>query len=207
MLRMTTAEATVDALQRHGMDTLYALPGVHNDHLFDAVCRTAGRMRLLHPRHEQTAAYMALGAALATGRPQAYAVVPGPGILNTSAALLTAWGTGAPVLAIAGQMNKPVQDLILGLFSKKATAVMTNVPGPGVPLRFCGSTLRQTMFWVPSSGDIGVGVSILSYGGGVQFGLITDEALCPDPQAIVDAFAPEFEMLSLLAMMLPWGEA
>ena len=111
------------------------------------------------------------------------------------------------VLAIAGQMNKPVQDLILGLFSKKATAVMTNVPGPGVPLRFCGSTLRQTMFWVPSSGDIGVGVSILSYGGGVQFGLITDEALCPDPQAIVDAFAPEFETLSLLAMMLPWGEA
>jgi diacylglycerol O-acyltransferase len=110
------------------------------------------------------------------------------------------------VLAIAGQMNKPVQDLILGLFSKKATAVMTNVPGPAVPLKFCGSTLRQTMVWVPSSGDIGVGVSILSYGGGVQFGLITDEALCPDPQAIVDAFAPEFETLSLLAMMLPWAE-
>jgi diacylglycerol O-acyltransferase len=110
------------------------------------------------------------------------------------------------VLAIAGQMTQPVQDLILGLFAKKATAVMTNVPGPAVPLRFCGSTLRQTMFWVPSSGDIGVGVSILSYGGGVQFSLITDEALCPDPQAIVDSFGPEFETLSLLAMMLPWGE-
>jgi len=108
------------------------------------------------------------------------------------------------VLAIAGQMNKPVQDLILGLFSKKATAVMTNVPGPGVPLRFCGSTLRQTMFWVPSSGDIGVGVSILSYGGGVQFGLITDEALCADPQAIVAGLGPQFEKLLLLALMLPW---
>jgi len=79
------------------------------------------------------------------------------------------------------------------------------VPGPGVPLRFCGATLRQTMFWVPSSGDIGVGVSILSYGGGVQFGLITDEALCPDPQAIVDCFQPEFEKLLLLSMMLPWS--
>ena len=110
------------------------------------------------------------------------------------------------VLAVAGQMAKPVQDMILGLFAKKATAVMTNVPGPAVLLKFCGSTLRQTMFWVPASGDIGVGVSILSYGGGVQFSLITDEALCPDPQAIIDRFEPEFERLLLLAMMLPWGE-
>ena len=74
-----------------------------------------------------------------------------------------------------------------------------------MPLQFCGATLRQTMFWVPESGDIGVGVSILSYGGGVQFGLITDEALCPDPQAIIDRFEPEFEKLLLAAMMLPWG--
>ena len=112
------------------------------------------------------------------------------------------------VLAVAGQSPKPVQDMILGLFAKKSTAVMTNVPGPAVPLKFCGSTLRQTMFWVPASGDIGVGVSILSYGGGVQFGLITDDALCADPQAIVDRFEPEFEQLLLLTMMLPWvGEA
>jgi diacylglycerol O-acyltransferase len=111
------------------------------------------------------------------------------------------------VLAVAGQMAKPVQDAILGLFAKKATAVMTNVPGPAVPLKFCGATLKQTMFWVPASGDIGVGVSILSYGGGVQFGLITDEALCADPQAVVDGFEPEFERLLLLSMMLPWGQA
>jgi WS/DGAT/MGAT family acyltransferase len=111
------------------------------------------------------------------------------------------------VLAVAGQLAKPLQDMILGLFSKKATAVMTNVPGPGVPLKFLGSTLEQTMFWVPASGDIGVGVSILSYGGGVQFGLITDEALCDEPQAIVDCFQPEFEKLLWLAMMLPWAAA
>ncbi|HEY9066030.1 MAG TPA: wax ester/triacylglycerol synthase family O-acyltransferase, partial [Burkholderiaceae bacterium] len=83
------------------------------------------------------------------------------------------------VLAVAGLLIKPVQDTLLGLFAKKATAVMTNVPGPATPLKFCGATLRQTMFWVPASGDIGVGVSILSYGGGVQFGLITDRRLCP----------------------------
>ncbi len=110
MPRMTTAEATVDALLRHGIDTLFALPGVHNDHLFDAVHATAGRLRALHPRHEQTSAYMALGAALATGRPQAYAAVPGPGILNTASALLTAYGTGAPVLAIAGQIPSDAID-------------------------------------------------------------------------------------------------
>ncbi|HRD97229.1 MAG TPA: wax ester/triacylglycerol synthase family O-acyltransferase [Rubrivivax sp.] len=108
------------------------------------------------------------------------------------------------VLSVSGLFIKPVQDAILGLFAKKATAVMTNVPGPAVPLRFCGSTLRQNMFWVPSSGDIGVGVSILSYGGGVQFGLITDEQLCPEPQAIIERFEPEFHKLLWLGLMLPW---
>ena len=110
------------------------------------------------------------------------------------------------VLAMTGLFIKPVQDAVLGLFAKKTTAVMTNVPGPATPLKFCGATLRQTMFWVPASGDIGVGLSILSYGGGVQFGLITDEALCPDPQAIIDRFEPEFQQLLLLALMLPWGD-
>ncbi len=109
------------------------------------------------------------------------------------------------VLSVAGLMIKPVQDVILGLFAKKATAVMTNVPGPAVPLKFCGATLKQTMFWVPASGDIGMGVSILSYGGGVQFGLITDEKLCPHPQDIIDRFEPEFEKLLLLTAMLPWA--
>jgi WS/DGAT/MGAT family acyltransferase len=110
------------------------------------------------------------------------------------------------VLALSGLFIKPVQDLVLGMFAKKSTAVMTNVPGPTQPLKLCGSTLRQTMFWVPASGDIGVGVSILSYGGGVQFGLITDRALCPDPQAIIDRFEPEFEKLTWLTLMLPWGD-
>ena len=109
------------------------------------------------------------------------------------------------ILAVAGVLIKPMQDALLGLFAKKATAVMTNVPGPAKALKFCGSTLRQTMFWVPASGDVGVGVSILSYGGGVQFGLITDRKLCPHPQKIIDAFAPEFEKLLMVTLMLPWG--
>ena len=109
------------------------------------------------------------------------------------------------VLALTGALVKPVQDAVLGLFARKTTAVMTNVPGPRTPLRFCGATIRQALFWVPASGDVGVGVSILSYAGGVQFGLITDEALCPEPQAVIDRFGPEFEQLMWLALMLPWG--
>ena len=82
MGQMTTAEAIVAALIAHGLDTLYALPGVQNDHLFDALFKSSDAIRTVHTRHEQGAAYMALGAALATGKPQAYAVVPGPGLLN-----------------------------------------------------------------------------------------------------------------------------
>ncbi|MFT3664299.1 wax ester/triacylglycerol synthase family O-acyltransferase [Piscinibacter sp.] len=109
------------------------------------------------------------------------------------------------VLAVAGLLIKPAQDALLGVFARKSTAVMTNVPGPAKPLQLCGSTIRQQMFWVPASGDIGVGVSILTYAGGVQFGLITDGLLCPQPQKIIDRFEPEFEKLLLLTLMLPWS--
>jgi acetolactate synthase-1/2/3 large subunit len=104
MDRLTTAEATVEVLIAHGLKTIYALPGVHNDPLFDALFKAADRIRTVHTRHEQGAGYMALGAALATGQPQAYAVVPGPGLLNSAAALLQAHGTNAPVLALIGQI-------------------------------------------------------------------------------------------------------
>jgi len=103
-VEMSTAEAAVATLIGHGLDTVYALPGVHNDHLFDAFHRAGEFLRVVHTRHEQGAAYMALGAALATGRPQAYSVVPGPGLLNSGAALLTAYGMNAPVLAMIGQI-------------------------------------------------------------------------------------------------------
>jgi acetolactate synthase-1/2/3 large subunit len=111
---MTTGEAAVAALIAHGMDTLYALPGVHNDHFFDALHKNSNRIRTVHTRHEQGAAYMALGAALATGKPQAYAVVPGPGLLNTGAALLTAYGMNAPVLALIGQIPQAAIGRDLG---------------------------------------------------------------------------------------------
>lgn len=104
MARMTGGEAIVDGLLRHGIDTVFGLPGVQTYGLFDAFARNANRLRLINARHEQTTAYMALGYACASGRPSAYAVVPGPGVLNTTAALATAWGVNAPVLCLTGQV-------------------------------------------------------------------------------------------------------
>jgi acetolactate synthase-1/2/3 large subunit len=101
---MTGGEAIVDSLLRHGIDTVFGLPGVQTYGLFDAFARASNRLRLINARHEQTTAYMALGYACATGRPAAYAVVPGPGVLNTTAALATAWGVNAPVLCLTGQV-------------------------------------------------------------------------------------------------------
>src|SRR5208282_3061682 len=106
---MTAAEAVVATLIGHGLDTVYALPGVQNDLLFVALFGASDRLRTVHTRHEQGAAYMALGAALATGKPQAYAVVPGPGLLNSAAALLTAYSLNAPVLGLIGEI--PAADI------------------------------------------------------------------------------------------------
>src|SRR5690242_18981613 len=104
MARMTGGGALVEMLRRHGVDTLFALPGVQNDALFVALYDAGEAIRVIHPRHEQAAAYMALGYARASGRPGAFAVVPGPGLLNTTAALSTAYATNAPVLCISGQI-------------------------------------------------------------------------------------------------------
>jgi WS/DGAT/MGAT family acyltransferase len=109
-------------------------------------------------------------------------------------------------LALAGLMIRPAHQAMMKLFARKATAVITNVPGPEKPLRLCGAAIEQVMFWAPRAGDIGMGVSMLSYANAVQFGLITDRKLCPDPEKIIERFAPEFETLLLAAMMLPWSD-
>jgi acetolactate synthase-1/2/3 large subunit len=104
MTRMTGGKALVEMLRRHGVETIFALPGVQNDALFVAFYDAGEALRVIHTRHEQGAAYMAYGYARATGKTGAYAVVPGPGLLNTTAALSTAYATNTPVLCISGQI-------------------------------------------------------------------------------------------------------
>ncbi len=101
---MTTAEAVTAALIAHGIDQVYGLPGTHNDDLFDAFYRARDRLRFIHARHEQAGAFMALGAALVTGTPQVFSVVPGPGLLNAGAAILTAQAMNAPIVGLVGQI-------------------------------------------------------------------------------------------------------
>ena len=104
MPRMTGAEAIIKSLRLHGIDTIFALPGGQLDHLFDAMYKEGDGLQVIHSRHEQGVAYMAYGYAKSTGKVGVYSVVPGPGLLNSSAALCTAWGNNAQVLCISGQI-------------------------------------------------------------------------------------------------------
>ncbi|HEY5308745.1 MAG TPA: WS/DGAT domain-containing protein, partial [Casimicrobiaceae bacterium] len=108
------------------------------------------------------------------------------------------------LLAAAGAGPKLLQDQLITVLARNATAVMTNVPGPQQPLFLAGGKIERFLFWVPQSGHIGMGVSILSYNDQVQFGLITDRGLCPDPERVIARFGFEFEMLALTTLMAPW---
>ena len=106
-------------------------------------------------------------------------------------------------LAALGMAPSGVQKPVLDILSEKASAVLTNVPGPQQPLYLAGSKLSEMMFWVPQNGTIGVGVSILSYDGKVFFGVISDRKRVPEPRAIIQRFRQEFENLLYLGLMLP----
>lgn len=104
MAQLTGGEAIVQALIAHGVDTLFGLPGVQNDWLYNALYDAGDQIRVIHTRHEQGVAYMALGYAAARGDVGVYNVVPGPGLLNSTAALATAYGLNAQVFCLTGQI-------------------------------------------------------------------------------------------------------
>ena len=112
MARRTGGQAIVDGLLAHGIDTVFGVPGAQTYGLFDALHQVGdqtghqvgGAIRTIGPRHEQTCGYMAFGYARSTGRPAVCSVVPGPGLMNASAALLTAFGCNEPVLCLTGQV-------------------------------------------------------------------------------------------------------
>lgn len=110
------------------------------------------------------------------------------------------------LLAVCGMAPNVVEQTALSLLSAKATAVLTNVPGPKEAIYMAGNKVVDSMFWVPQSGDIGMGISILSYQEHIQFGLMTDANLVPDPEAIICRFQGEFEKLLFSTLMEPWDE-
>ncbi|MEL6735553.1 MAG: thiamine pyrophosphate-dependent enzyme [Pseudomonadota bacterium] len=104
MSQKTTGEVIADSLVAHGVDTVFCIPGAHMYDFNDALQRRGNSIRTIHTRHEQGAGYMAYGYAKSTGRPGVYSVVPGPGVLNSGAALCTAYGANAPVMCITGNI-------------------------------------------------------------------------------------------------------
>ena len=109
MARMTGGQALVQSLKREGIRTIFGLPGIQLDWAFDALYAERETIRVVHPRHEQAAGYMADGFARTTGQIGTFLVVPGPGVLNASAALATAYACNSPVLCLTGQIQS---DLI-----------------------------------------------------------------------------------------------
>ena len=99
------------------------------------------------------------------------------------------------ILQTLGALPLEVEDQVVEMFSSKASAVMTNVPGPREKLHIKGRTLQHIMPWVPRAGKIGLGVSIFSYGDDVLLGIASDAGLVPDPETIVAGFRQEFEAL------------
>lgn len=120
--------------------------------------------------------------------------------LKSSKQALVALG----LLSMVGLAPQAMQNVLLDQFSKKASAVLTNVPGPQVPLYIAGCKMEKIMFWVPQNGTIGMGISILSYNGSVEFGLIVDKNLVPQPHDVITKFPSQFAMLKEIMMLHPW---
>ncbi|MCP4359876.1 MAG: hypothetical protein GY796_17860 [Chloroflexi bacterium] len=114
-MNLTGGEAIVQSLIALDVNTIFGLPGVQNDGLFNALHDSKDKIRVIHTRHEQGAAYMAMGYALSLDKPGVYCVVPGPGFLNTTAALSTAYATNAKVLCLTGQIPSSAIGCNIGL--------------------------------------------------------------------------------------------
>jgi WS/DGAT/MGAT family acyltransferase len=105
------------------------------------------------------------------------------------------------VLSALGWLPAPVEGAAIDLLSRKASAVISNVPGPRTRLYLCGCPIGELYFWVPQSGSIGVGISLLTYADRVLCGMIADAGLVPRPGAALAGLGPEFERLSLLTLL------
>lgn len=103
------------------------------------------------------------------------------------------------ILGMMGVGTDVVRELVVRILEPKATVVLTNVPGPPIPLYLAGQQIREIMFWVPQAGRLGVGISIISYAGNVYLGIATDAGLVPDPEKVLDGVYEELERMNVLA--------
>ena len=196
----TGGEAIVDALLAHGVDTLFGLPGIQNDWLYNALFDARDRIRVVHTRHEQGAAYMALGYALARGDIAVYNVVPGPGFLNTTAALATAYARDAPVLCLTGQIPRATIGRELGVLHeipdqlgvlRSLTKWAARINTPGEAPAVIGEAFRQLRSGRPRPVGVEVPMDVLAERALVEplTAPLPVEVPAVDPQAIDEAVA------------------
>ena len=144
--------------------------------------------------------FLDLPVGLADPLERALAVHRGMSDLKNSQQPLVAFG----LLAGMGVAPEFIRERILDALAANASIVITNVRGPEQPRYLAGRRIAREMFWVPQSGGIGIGVSILSYAGQVSFGVMADLQRVPNPADIAAGFAAEFQVLLLHALMMPW---
>ena len=202
MARITGGGALVEMLRRYGVDTIFALPGVQNDVLFVAFYDAGEALRVIHTRHEQGAAYMAFGYARASGKVAAYAVVPGPGLLNTTAALATAYATNAPVLCISGQVASDLIGRGFGLLHEipdqlgileRLTKWAARIEHPTQTGRIVNEAFRQLREGRPRPVGLEIPPNVLA---------LATEVTLPDADSSPETAAPDPELIDKAAALL-----
>ncbi|MEM7275243.1 MAG: thiamine pyrophosphate-dependent enzyme [Actinomycetota bacterium] len=197
MAEPTVATLVIDALRQARIDTLFCLPGVQNDDFFDALV-DARDITPVVTRHEQGAAYMAMGAAQVTGRPSAFCVVPGPGMLNATAALTSAYWGYARVLGIIGGIATGLQGRDIGTLHdlNDPTAVLQQVTKEAIrvddPARATGliqRALDQLHGGVPRPVSVEVPVDVWARPADGGLPVETAAEPTPDPDAVDRAAA------------------
>jgi hypothetical protein len=98
------------------------------------------------------------------------------------------------ILYASGLLPRAMQKTLTESFGNKTSAVLSNVPGSREPRYLAGAKIKEQMFWVPQTGDLGLGLSIISYGGQIQFGLVGDARLFPNPERLVNRFVAQIEL-------------
>lgn len=175
--RITGGEAIVRSLLSEGVNTLFGLPGIQNDWLYNALYDAHHKIRVIHTRHEQGAAYMALGYALARGDCAVYNVVPGPGLLNTTAALATAYALNAQVLCLTGQIPSPLIGRDTGALHeipdqlgvlRSLTKWAARIPSPGEAPTLIAEAFRQLRSGRPRPVGLEVPMDVLAQQASVE---------------------------------------
>src|SRR5579884_2378093 len=194
---MTGGQALVESLKREGVATVFGLPGIQLDWAFDALYAEREHIAVVHPRHEQAAAYMADGFARTTGRVGTFMVVPGPGVLNAAGALSTAYACNSPVLCITGQIQSDLIGVNRGILHeiedqlgmlRHVTKWAARAATPGDVPHVVHEAFRQLRSGRPRPVEIEIPPDVLQMTGEVHLGQpLPPEKLPGDPDLLEKA--------------------